>query len=156
MVAMEVRAGYREAHLMVAAIRVLAHQADGRPPTVEEVAESLGLSREWAGVLAASLEREGILRALTGPFETRLEIRDHLALEKLPRGETSAGVDEELREFSAKKKEEEETLHNLFSSGDALKKREEQMGKMADNLKRFKGKASKSSPLFKEDPAEGE
>jgi len=138
---------------MVAAIRVLAHRAEGRPPTVDEVAGMIGISREWAGVLAASLEREGVLRALTGPFETRLEIRDHLALEKLPRGETSAGVDEELREFSARKKQEEETLRNLFSSGDALRKRDDEMNRMADNLKHFKGRSRKSSPLFKDEPS---
>ncbi len=140
---MEVRAGYQEAHLVVAAVRVLAHRAEGRPPTVVEVAELLGLSREWVGVLAASLEREGILRALTGPYESRLEVKDHLALEKLPRGEASAGVDEELREFSARKKQEEETLRSLFSSGDALKKQEQKIDKLADDLKRFQEKPSR-------------
>ncbi len=145
---MEVRAGYNEGHLLVAAVRVLTARNQGRPPTVEEAADLVGVSREWAGVLAASLEREGIVRMLKGPFESRVEIRDHLALEKLPRGETAAGVDEELRRFSAQKKKEEETLRDLFSSGSALKKQEERLDKLADGLVQFKRKRTGPNPLF--------
>ena len=151
---MDVRASYHDGHLLVAAVRVLTHQASGRPPTVEDVAALLGQSREWTGVLAAALERDGIVRSLTGPFETRLEIKDHGALEDLPREDSSAGVDEELREFSARKRQEEEQLRNLFSSGSALEKRKKEMSRLADELKGFKPRAPKPSRLFKDPPAE--
>ena len=149
---MEVKAGYREGHLVVAGVRVLSHQHSGKPPTVEDLSQLLGISFEWCGVLVAALERAGVVRSLTGPFETRVEILDHTALEDLPREETVSTVDDELREFSAKKEEEEEKLRSLFTSGDALKKQKDKMGKMAEDLKRFKPKPPKSSPLFKDSP----
>jgi len=147
---MEVKASYKEGHLVVAAIRVLSNQQDGRPPTVEEISQTLKLSREWAGVLVSALERAGVVRALTGPFETRVEIRDHMKLEELPREESTTGVDEELKEFSARKKKEEEKLKKLFGDG-AIKKQKEKMDKLADDLKGWKPKPPKSSSLF-EDP----
>ena len=147
---MEVKAGYEEGHLVVAAIRVLSHQHSGKPPTVEEISKLLQISYEWCGVLVAALDRAGAVLCLTGPFETRVEVLDHTALEDLPRADSAATVDQELKEFSAKKDEEEEKLRGLFASGDALKKQETKMGKMAEDLKRFKPKASKASPLFKD------
>ncbi len=149
---MDLQATYHEGHLIVAAIRVLKHRQGGRPPTVEEVAGHVGLSREWIGVMAAALARAGVLDELTGPFETRIDIRDHLVLETLPRADATAGVDEELREFSAKKREEEEGLRKLFASGEALKKQESKMGRLADDLKRYKPKGPTATPLFKDAP----
>jgi len=149
---MEVRAGYEEGHLVVAAIRVLAHRQEGRPPTVEEIALLLKLSREWVGVLVNALEREGAVRALTGPFETRVEIADASRLEDLPRGASSAGVDEELKEFAARKREEEEKLSKLFGGASASKQREK-LDRLADQFKGYKPKPPKSAPFMK-DPSE--
>jgi len=151
---MDVKASYQEGHLLVAAVRVLEHRHAGRPPTVEEIADLLGDSLEWMGVLVSSLERAGVVHALTGPFETRVEIKNHLELETLPRTDSTSGVDEELKEFAAQKRKEEEKLGNLFSSGDPLKKQKDKMGKMADQLKGWKPKTPKSSPLFKDPPPE--
>ncbi len=151
---MDVKATYEEGHLLVAAVRILKHRHQGRPPTVEEAAVTAGLSKEWAGVLAGALEREGILVALKGPFETRLDVGDHLALEKLPRGQAGPGVDEELKEFSARKRREEETLRNLFATGDALRKQEKKLDRLADDLKKFKSKKPGSSSLFGDPPEE--
>lgn len=149
---MEVRAGYEEGHLVVAAIRVLAHRREGRPPTVGEIAELLKLSQEWVGVLVNALERAGVVRALTGPFEIRVEIADALRLEELPRGQASTGVDEELREFSEKKRQEEEKLKKLFG-GAAADKERKRMDRMADQFKGYKPKPPKSAPFMK-DPSE--
>jgi DNA-binding Lrp family transcriptional regulator len=149
---MEARAGYEEGHLVVAAVRVLTHRSAGRPPTVEEIAHLVNLSREWVGVLVAALERADIVRTVTGPFETRVEVGRHENLENLPRQDSTAGVDEELKEFAAKRREEEEKLRNLFSSGQALKDQKKKMGDLADELKRYKPKPPKSSPLFKDPP----
>jgi hypothetical protein len=149
---MEAKVGYEDGHLVVAAVRVLSHRGGGRPPTVEEIAELLKLSREWVGVLVAALERAGVVGTVTGPFETRVEVREHQELEGLPRGDSTAGVDEELREFSAKRRQEEEKLRNLFSTGQPLKDQEKKMGDLADKLKGYKPKGPKSSPLFKDPP----
>ena len=137
---MENRPGYTEAHLVVAAVRVLAHQHGGRPPRVEDISALTGLSDEWAGVLVNGLEREGILRCLRGPFETRVEIADHLALEALPKGSAADTVDQEMRAFSKKKRAEEAKLKQLFSSGDALKQQEAKIDRIADQFKNWKDK----------------
>jgi hypothetical protein len=150
---MDVRAGYDEGHLIVAAIRVLAHRQAGRPPTEDEVAQLVGVSREWVGVLVSALERAGAVRVLTGPFESRVEIADHLALEKLPRQAAGAGVEEELKEFAAKKREEEEKLRTLFTGDAALKKQKERMSDLSDRLKTHKPKPPKGGALFR-DPAD--
>jgi hypothetical protein len=149
---MDVQAGYEEGHLLVAGVRVLTHRNQGRPPTVEEIAELIGLSREWTGVMVSSLERAKVLHTLTGPFETRVEIADHLALEKLPRQEAAAGVDEELRQFAKKKRREETQLKNLFSSGKAIKDRDKKIDDIADAFKSYKPRGPRSSGLFKDEP----
>ncbi len=148
---MDLKASYEEGHLTVAAIRVLSHRHEGRPPSEDEIADLLKISREWVGVLVRALEEAGVVRALTGPFETRVEVLDHRKLEDLPRKDTQAGVDEELREFSARKRKEEEKLQKLFGS-DMLKKQDEKMDKLADQLMGFKPKPPKSAPFFKESP----
>jgi hypothetical protein len=146
---MEIHAGYSEGHLVVAAIRVLAHRQAGRPPTEDEIAQLLGLSREWVGVLVSALEKAGIVSVLTGPFEARVEVADHTALEKLPRQAASGGVEEELKEFAARKKQEEERLRHLFGEA-ALKKEKDRMSKLADDFKGYKPKPPKASGLFRE------
>lgn len=148
---MDNKASYEEGHLTVAAIRVLGNRHEGRPPTVDEIADLLKLSREWVGVLVSALDRAGVVRTLTGPFETRVEVLDHRKLEDLPHEDAQAGVDEELREFSAKKRKEEEKLQNLFG-GDMLKKEEKKMNDLADQLQGFKPRPPKSAPFFKESP----
>ena len=148
---MDANADYEEGHLTVAAIRVLSHQHEGRPPTEDEIADLLQISREWVGVLVRALEKAGVVRALTGPFETRVEVLDHRKLENLPHQDDQAGVDEELREFSAKKRKEEEKLQKLFG-GDMLKKQDEKMDKLADQLMGFKPKPPKSAPFLEESP----
>jgi hypothetical protein len=149
---MEARVSYEEGHLVVAAVRVLSHQQSGRPPTVEEISQLLGISREWAGVLVSGLERAKVVRTLTGPFETRVEVSRHQNLEDLPRGDSTAGVDEELKEFEAQKRKEEEKLRKLFSTGEALKDQKKKLGDLADELKRYKPKPPKSSSLFRDPP----
>jgi DNA-binding MarR family transcriptional regulator len=147
---MKVQCSFAEGHLVVAAIRVLAHRHEGRPPTVEEIAELTGISKEWAGVLVASLEQSGIVRSLPGPFETRVEVREYLALEKLPRENSAARVDDELREFAQKKKAEEEKLRDLFATGDALNKQQKKLSKLEEDLKGWKPRKPPSSPLFRD------
>ena len=151
---MNVQASYREGHLVVAGIRLASHRQNGRPPTEDEIAEICGLSREWTGVLVSQLARVGVLRLLTGPFETRVEILDHLALEKLPRGESAAGVEDELKEFSAKKRDEDEKLKRLFTGDNVFRKEQEKLDKLADEFMTYKPKPPKSAPFMKDEPTE--
>ena len=150
---MEVKVSYREGHLVVAAVRVAAHRQAGRPPTEDEIAAVCGLSREWVGVLVSQLERLGVLRLLTGPFETRVEIENHLGLEKLPHTESTTGVEDELKEFAAKKREEDEKLRQIFTGENLRRREEEKLDKLADDFRTFKPKPPKSAPFMKDDPS---
>jgi len=149
---MEVKVSYREGHLVVAAIRVAAHRQSGRPPTEDEIAAVSGLSREWVGVLVSQLGRLGVVQLLTGPFETRVEILDHLALEKLPHTESKSDVEDELKEFAAKKREEDEKLRQIFTGENLRRREEEKLDKLADDFRTFKPKPPKSAPFMKDEP----
>ena len=139
---------------MVAGIRLVTHRQDGRPPTEDDIAQTCGLSREWTGVLISQLARLGVVRLLTGPFETRVELLDHLALESLPKGESASGVEDEIKEFSAKKRAEEEKLKRLFSGDEVTRREQEKMNKLADEFMTFKPKPPKSAPFMKDEPPE--
>ena len=128
---------YDESHLYVAGVRVLAH-THHRPPTVEEVAELLDLSKEAAYHLARALSARKILRLVESPFETHLEIADHRLLESLPRVETGPGIAEDLEEFTEKKKKEHDQLGNFFKTGGVDKTREKKLSKMEEEFKKFR------------------
>jgi hypothetical protein len=126
-----------EAHLLVAAVRVLAHKT-GRPPTVEEVAELLGWSRELTGHLSRGLETQGIVQALISPFDVRLEVADHLAIEKLPVEDTGPGLRDEVEAFHEQFKKKQEALQNLFDSGEHEKRKQERIEGLDNELRDFK------------------
>jgi len=126
-----------EAHLLVAAVRVLAHKT-GRPPAVDEVAELLGWSRELTGHLSRGLEAQGILQALTSPFDVRLEIADHLAIENLPVEDTGPGLRDEVEAFHEQFKKKQEELQNLFDSGEHEKRKQERIEGLENELRDFK------------------
>lgn len=126
-----------QAHLLVAAVRVLAHKT-GRPPSVEEVGELLGWSREFAGHLSRMLEAQGILQALTSPFDVRLEVADHLAIEKLPLEDTGPALRDEVEAFHEQFKKKQEELQNLFDSGDQEKRKQERLANLENELRDFK------------------
>ncbi|MFH1278113.1 MAG: hypothetical protein ABIK65_07020 [Candidatus Eisenbacteria bacterium] len=128
---------YEESHLYVAGVRVLAH-THHRPPTVEEVADLIDLSKEAAYHLARALAGKHILRMIENPFETHLEIADHRALESLPREETGPGIAEDLEEFTEKKKKEHDKLGDFFKTGGMEKTKEKKLSKIEEEFKKFR------------------
>src|SRR5512145_925482 len=64
---MAIKPNYHEAHLIVAAVRVLSHR-DQRPPTPEEVASLLGITSEKVHIVVHELGGLGVLRLLKSPF----------------------------------------------------------------------------------------
>ncbi len=94
---------YQEAHLIVAAIRVL-HHTKGNPPSVEEVSALLKLSDEIIHSTCRRLEKQGIIETLTDPFSVKLSISNHLELEKIPKQQKkSETLRKELESFQEKK-----------------------------------------------------
>src|SRR5215467_6105502 len=73
----KVRPGREQAHVVVAAVRVLAH-LESRPPSVQEVAQLLGERPEPINVVLRELTELGILREVTDAYGARYEIGDYL------------------------------------------------------------------------------
>ena len=118
---MNVKTPYREAHLVVAAVRILEYRHQ-RPPSLEQVAELLSISTEEAGRLYRKLESEGILEGMEKSGEVRLFISDHRLIEQLPDQAAESGLSAELEKFRQQKQKERNSV-------EALRTRQEQKRK---------------------------
>jgi hypothetical protein len=98
---------YSEAHLFVAAARVLSHQKNNTPPFVEEICQVLIFSGEWGALMCRRLKQLGVVDTIEDSFQTRVYVIDHLKLEEIPRREKEAasGFDKELAEYQKKRKD---------------------------------------------------
>jgi hypothetical protein len=94
---------YNNAHLVVAAIRVLEYQK-GRPPTVDEMCETLSVSLEQGHMLCRKLQDMCIVEVLEGSYGTRLFIRDHLKIEEIPKESRETGLEDAVRQFQDSRK----------------------------------------------------
>ncbi len=94
---------YSNAHLVVAAIRVLEYQK-GRPPTVHEMCDTLSVSLEQGNILCRKLKGIGILEVVEGNYGIRLFVRDHLKLEEIPKETEDAGLEDAVKQFQNSRK----------------------------------------------------
>lgn len=111
---------YYNAHLFVAAIRILTHQTY-EPPSLEAVCQSLSISLEQGGNICRRLEDMMIIETVSGAYGARLFVRDHLKIEELPR-EKDSRLDEELRRFRQVKRKLSEEVHSIAARQDERKK----------------------------------
>ena len=96
---------YEEAHLIVAAIRILHFQKKS-PPAIEDLCSLLGISVEAGLADCRNYEKKGILDISEDPFSIKLGIADHLQIEKLPReAKNENRLAEELEQFMNKKQD---------------------------------------------------
>ena len=121
---METTPNYDMSHLVVAAARVLAHKLE-KPPTYEEIGELLGISHEVIGAIARALETRGIVKIRMTPFDTRVDVADHTALEELPRDDRGAAIKEEVDAFVERSKEKQESIDKLFGEEEFQKRKKE-------------------------------
>lgn len=126
-----------QAHLVVAAVRVLAHKT-GRPPSVEELAELLGWSKELVGHLVRALEARSIVQTIKSPFDLRVEIGNYLGLEELPVEDTGPGLQDEVEEFHERFRKKQEELQNLFDSGEVERRKRQRLAGLDKELEGFK------------------
>ncbi len=155
---MEFIPSYEESHLLVAAVRVLAHR-EGRSPTAAEIAEFIRLAPEKVNILVHELRKRGILKALQGPFEMRLDPGDPTLLELLPRGDSGPSIQGELEEFHSQLQEKKREMERMFRGGEADRKRKERVAKLEREFTKFRPKRSGADGLFREpegDKAEGD
>ena len=125
-----------QAHLVVAALRVLTHRHQ-RPARVAEAAELLGVSEEWLGVAVRRLVELGALAEVTDAYDARFEVADYLRIEEL--GETGgAKMEEEIRSFSHRAKEKQQELQKQFDS-DFRAGQKRRFSQLEQDLKKFRG-----------------
>jgi hypothetical protein len=124
-----------DAHLLLAAIRILAHRL-GRSPQPEEVAELLELPAPTVRMQAAELADLGAIIQVESAFETHLEIGEHLRIEDLEAGRQEAIADD-LAAFDRRKQEEAEKMARLFEDGTLARKRRERLEQMDEDLREF-------------------
>ena len=95
---------YSEAHLFVAAIRVLQHQG-GCPPKIEDVCAMLRLSVELGHSVCRKLQIRGIVEVFEDPFSIKLAVANHLEVETLPKKVVEENsLAKELEKFQSEKK----------------------------------------------------
>ncbi len=112
---------YEEAHLFVAAIRVLRDR-HGRPPSVEAVCELLDRTPEWGRLLCRRLADQGIIEPVEDPFTTTLFIADHLKIESLDREAPEAGLARDLERFQREKQQKSAKVDAIIAEQDKKKR----------------------------------
>ena len=116
---------YQNAHLFVAAVRVLEHQKSA-PPLIEDICTLLSFSLEKTHFISKKLEEMGIVEAVKGGYGTRLFIKDHLAIESIPKEGQESRLEEALKAFQSErdvyqkkvasiKADQEKKKQNLFA-----------------------------------------
>ena len=95
---------YNEAHLFVAAIRLLQHQKQS-PPAIEDVCSALDISVEAGLATCRKLEKLDIIQISEDPFSIKLSVGNYLEIEQLPREQQEEdSLSQELEQFMEKKK----------------------------------------------------
>jgi DNA-binding transcriptional regulator GbsR (MarR family) len=146
---MEFTPNYDQSHLVVAAVRILAHK-DEKSPTMEEIGELLGISHEVIGAVARALDSRGIVKINMTPFDTRVEVADHAALEELPREDTGAAMKEEVDAFLERTKDKQEKIEKLFGEEEYQKRKKKKQTGLEAQLNEFQ-KKKEVDPFAKPD-----
>ena len=116
---------YSDAHLVVAAIRILEHQ-NFASPSIDEICRTLSFSLEQGNFVCRKLYEMNIIDIVEGAFGTKLFIKNHLLLEEIPQGATEDNLEKEIKKFQTTKKdyiqkielfkaEQEKKKKNLFA-----------------------------------------
>jgi hypothetical protein len=115
---------YNEAHLFVAAVRILQHLKRTAPP-VEDVCTMLSVSVESGLAVCRKLKKLGIIELIEDPFSTRLNVANHLEIENLPREiKEEDGLAKDIELFMAKKKNMDQKVEDIQA---AMKKKKQDL-----------------------------
>ena len=95
---------YKNAHLFVAAVRVLEHR-HAAPPSIEDVCEMLSISVEQGSYICRKLQENEAIELIDSAFGPRLFIKDHLKLEDIPAEEKEDRLGAALKEFQTSRQQ---------------------------------------------------
>lgn len=113
---------YDEAHLFIAAIRILQHKKSCAP-AMEDICSLLDISVEAGLALCRKLEQAGIVDTYEDPFSLKASVANHLEIEKLPRvAPTENALARELEQFMSKKKDLDKKVESIQAEIEAKKK----------------------------------
>lgn len=112
---------YDEAHLFVAAVRVLTYQK-GVPPSVEEVASLVSHSVEWGRSIGKRLKELGIIHIAEAQYGAKVFIEDHLRLEASPREKRDTGLGAEVEAFKKRQEAFGKKIEGLQAEAEKRKK----------------------------------
>ena len=132
---------YSEAHLFVAAIRVLKFQKQS-PPDIADVSSMLELSVEAALASCRKLEKLNIIEIAEDPFSIKLSVADHLEIENLEREDKGQdNLSKELEAFMQKKKDMDKKVEAI--QADLQKKKQDLHNDIEAKLRREMDKMKK-------------
>ena len=140
---MKPRSEYEQAHLVVAAIRLLEYQKNS-PPSVEDVSRMLQFSIEQTErILRKLIQFQAVDRA-EGAYGTRLFVKDHLAVEALFKAEGESGLEKEIKKFQENRKPISQKIESIQAE-----QREKKKNLFAELEKKLKAGADKTSTVEK-------
>lgn len=132
---------YTEAHLYVAAIRLLYYQKKS-PPAIEDVCTTLEVSVEAGLAVCRKLAKREIVTISEDPFSIKLGIGNHLEIEKLPRDQSDEdNLSKDLEKFMAKKKDMDKKVEAI--QADLQKKKQDLHSDIEAKLRQEMGKIKK-------------
>lgn len=133
---------YTEAHLFVAAVRVLEFQKQSTP-SVEDICTMLGFSIENGHRLCRKYQREGIVKVVEDPYSQKVAVADHLAIEQLPKSTAEeSSIEQEVKKFQEAKRQSDKKVADI---------QEELEQKKKDMLSDIEAKFKKEMEKFKKE-----
>jgi len=124
---------YSNAHLVVAAIRIVGHQ-NTAPASIDEVCKVLSFSLEQGNYICRKLKQMEIIDMVEGAYGVKLFIKNHLKLEEIPRGPIESKIEKELQEFKTSKKHISEKIESIQS--EQAKKKQDLFAELEKKLKK--------------------
>ena len=131
---------YSNAHLMVAAIRILTHK-NSKHPSLNEICNTLSFSLEQGNLICKKLKELGIVDVVEGAFENHLFIKDHLKIEEIPRDKKEDRLEEALKKFKDSKKDFSKKIESFQA-----KQAEKQKALFAELEEKLKKGSDKTKP----------
>jgi hypothetical protein len=131
---------YSNAHLVVAAIRIIEHQKSSEP-TVDTICRFLSFSPEQGNFICRQLREMDILDCIESAYGIRFFIKNHLKLEEIPRGEQDTRLEKELAKFQSHREDIDQKV-KTFQSEQAQKQKD----LFAELGEKLKNKLTKNEP----------
>lgn len=112
---------YSLCHLVIAAIRVLEHQQNA-PPTIDEVCKILSASSEQINFICRKLNEIGAIDIFEGGYGIRLDIKDHLKVEAIPKNQDVSSIQKDIQHFLNSKQDIDQKIETIKSQKEKKKK----------------------------------